>query len=166
MSIIDELNEQYLRYDAAMTLQHNLLAKSLGALSAGFASYLGLEKAYWHHEDGKKGDRYVRLGVGAPEAFEEKIWPQFNSLGGIIHFPLAVTLEAEDATYKRYNFVFEGSAQFVPEGYQYQFKGVDQPVVLPAHEVEEEDFRELYKVLIEQLKRKIDPDSILIAKSK
>lgn len=165
MSIIDELNEQYEIYDAALTLQHNLLIKSLGALSGGFASYLGLLKAHWHHADGKRGDRYVRLGTGAPKSFEEKVWPQLTSVDGIVEFSLAVTLESENATFKRYTFVFEGEAKFVAEGYEYRFKGIDYPVILSAEEVESEDFRELYKVLIDQLKSNFDPDSVLIKRA-
>lgn len=162
MSIFEELNEQYERYDAALTLQHNLLAKSVGALSAGFGGFLGLTKAHWHDEEGKRGERYIRLGVGAPKAFEEKIWPQFTSIGGVVDFSLAVTLESDSATYRRYTYVFEGKAQFNSDGYEYRFKGIDYPVVLTATQVEAEDFSDVYRVLVDKLKGEFDPDSILI----
>ncbi|MBA2927069.1 hypothetical protein G9Q86_00685 [Pseudomonas sp. CCUG 57209] len=164
MSIIEELNEQYERYDAALTLQHNLLTKSLGGLSVGLGSYLGLTKAHWNDKEGKRGDRYVRLGVGAPNVFEEKMWPQLPSTGGVVEFSLAVTLECETATYQRYTFVFEGRLQFSSGGYEYRFQGIDSPIVISAAEVEADDFTSVYRALVDKLKKAFDPASIVIVR--
>lgn len=164
MSVFDELNAQYAKFDAALQLQCHLLVKSIGELAIGFEKYLGLPHTYWFKEDGKRGERYVRLGTGTPKTFKEQAWPTYTALDGVVSFSLALTLTDLEPGTPRFHFVFEGTVQFGQDGYEYRFNGLDSPVVLSATEVESGDFKKVYDELVFLVKSKLNPESILIKK--
>lgn len=162
MSIFDELNEQYAQFDAALTLQHQLLTKSVGDLAVGYEKYLGITVKNWFNADGTIGGRYIRLGTGSPERFEEKSWFQLTSSDGVVDFSIAITLESEDSAYPRFVFVFEGQAKFVNEGYEFSFKGIPYTILVGAAEVKSQDLSPVYDALTMALRSKLDLSSITI----
>ncbi|NIF15647.1 hypothetical protein [Pantoea sp. Cy-639] len=164
MSVFDELNAQYAKFDAAINLQCHLLVKSIGELAIGFEKYLELPHIHWFQEGGKRGDRYVRLGTGTPKTFKEQAWPTYTALDGVVSFSLALTLTDSESGSPRFHFVFEGTVQFGQDGYEYRFNGLEAPVILSAVEVESGDFKKVCDELVFLLKSRINPESILIKK--
>lgn len=162
MSIFDDLNERYARFEAAQTLQHNLLIKAVGALPGGFGKHIGLTVLHWHDEDGKAGARYIRLGVGAPESFEEKPWVSLTSMNGVVSFSLAVTVDSNLPLRPRMTYVFEGTVRFCPDGYDFAFKGLPSPIIVSPEKVIAGELSAVYDALVESLYKSFDPSLIEI----
>lgn len=163
MSIFDDLNEQYVQYDAALTLQHQQLVRAVGDMAVGYERFLGITKTHWFNDDGTKGERYVRLGVGDPDRFQEKGWFQLSSVGGSVDFSIAITLESPESVYPRFTFVFEGNACFVDEGYEFTFEGIPYPIVVSPLKVKNLDFNSVHDALTLALKSEIDPSKVAVA---
>lgn len=163
MSIFDELNEQYGRFEAALNAQHQILVKILGDFTSGYEKYLGLTSRHWHHDDGKMGDRYVRLGTGSPDNFKELPWFQFGSSAGTVAFSFAVTLETREGKIStaRCTYVFEGKLTSDSDKCSFDFDGLPAPFVLSDDEAKRGEFEAIYAALTNVLRQKFDPSSIL-----
>ena len=162
MSIFDDLNERYARFEAAQTLQHNLLTKAVGSLPGGFGKYIGLTEPFFYDDDGKNGKRYIRLGVGAPESFEEKAWLSLGSRAGVVSFSLAVTVDSRLPLQSRMTYVFEGTVRFCPGGYDFAFKGLPSPIIVSPEKVIAGELDAVYAALVESLFKSFDPSLIEI----
>ncbi|MCH5486749.1 hypothetical protein [Pseudomonas syringae] len=161
MSAYDEIRSRYASYEAAATLQLQLLSKAAVGLVNGFEKYLDLPQARLpNNDDGGLGQRYVRFGVGAPAEFEEKNWHALSSRGGVVDFSFAITLD-EPATHSRAVIVFENSVQFVDHGYEFKIKGVDTFTVGAADAVNNR-FEAIYKALVDQLLNLYNSERIVI----
>lgn len=163
MTLFEQLRERYTDYDAALTEQITLLTRAAGNLTAGLGGYLGLPTPRWHNEDGKPGDKYVRLGTGSVDDFKETQWQMLSGLNGVVSFLVALTVDSPAAYRERFTFVFEFDLKFCEDGYLFQIKHVGD-VVVGASDVAGGRFEPVYNVMLEKLHDSLDPSKILIRK--
>ncbi|QRK85088.1 hypothetical protein JN757_04730 [Pseudomonas granadensis] len=159
MSLYVDLQKRYETRETAIQAQLHLLSKAAGDLASGFGKYLGLPGDRWNHPDGKAGDRYVRLGEGAANAFKEKRWHELSSLNGKVEFSLALTIVSEDRD-NRTSYVFDLSVQFCDEGYLFDING--KGVTLEVDAVKSASFEPVYNQIVETLIARLDHSKILI----
>jgi hypothetical protein len=159
-TVFQEIQNDFEVREAAIQLQLNLLSKAVGKMAAGFGNYLGLPAPRWNHLDGKAGDFYIRLGEGSANSFKEKPWMQLSSLGGVVSFSLAVTVDSEDREI-RTTYVFDMKVRFCGDGYQFDLNdNVHQ--ILSVDEVQGGVFDPVYSMIVTQLKALLDPSKIFI----
>lgn len=161
MTLFEDIQRRYEDLEAAQLLQLNLLAKAAGNMASGFPTYLGLTAPRWTDRNGKVGDSYVRLGEGASDKFQEKRWMLLGSIGGVVPFSLAVTIQSSDKSMQT-TYVFEMSVKFCEDGYLFDLKDIVEPVVLSVEDVKQENFAPVYNLLLARLRTVLDPSKILI----
>ncbi|OLS61873.1 hypothetical protein [Pseudomonas putida] len=159
MSIYADLQKRYESHETALHTQLHLLSKAAGDLAAGFGKYLGLPGERWNHPDGKVGERYVRLGEGSVDSFQEKRWIELSSSKGKVDFSIAITLVSEDRD-SRTTYIFSMGVQFCEDGYLFEVQG--HGVSLAIEAVKAGVFDPVYMLIVDRLVARLDPSSILI----
>lgn len=147
---------------AALEAQLNLLAQAANHLVIGLGPYLGVPSPHWNHPDGRKGDQYVRLGVGVGKSFEEKRWMDLTAVDGVVEFAVSITVTSPSKTWGLASLNFAVSVQFTNYGYEFSIGESRQKVVLTAAEVEARQFDAVYIVLVQRLNSFFDPSTVLI----
>ncbi|VVN67590.1 hypothetical protein PS726_00194 [Pseudomonas fluorescens] len=164
MAIFDELRDRYTQYDAALTLQLQLLSKTADLLVSNLGPYIGLPHPTWHKSDGEVGGRYIRLGTGKESSFEEKNWTELSSLGGVVDFTLALMIDAAEDKFPKQNLIFEISVSFCSDGYQFKIRSFPEPIVVSTEDVRNRKFNAVYDALVDRIKHIFDPARVEIQK--
>ncbi|WP_433785466.1 hypothetical protein [Pseudomonas frederiksbergensis] len=161
MTLFEQLRERYTDFDAAWAEQMTLLISAAENMTSGLGGYLGLPTPCWHHEDGKAGDKYIRLGKGSGEDFEET--QNLTGSQGVVSFSLALVVDSPSAHRERFTFVFEYDLKFCETGYLFQIKLIGD-VVVSAANARAGRFEQVYNAMLEALHQTLDPSRILIQK--
>jgi hypothetical protein len=163
MTLFEQLRERYTNYDAALAEQMMLLIRAAENMTSGLGGYLELPTPCWHDEDGKAGGKYVRLGKGSGEDFEEAQWHELKGYQGVVSFSLALVVDSPSAHRERFTFVFEYDLKFCETGYLFQIKHIGDTVVSAAN-ARAGRFEQVYNAMLEALHQTLDPSRILIQK--
>ena len=165
MAIADDLDAAFAQYVAKSNAQGYMLRRLAGNFSEGFAAYVGATPNVWNKEDGKVGGARVRLGEGDAANFKPLGWPHIRTSLGLVNFSISYTLSARDEG-ADYSLVLHLCAKVVEDGYRISIDHHDKEYWVSPSEDVPNRFDLVYAAMVEMIKRRMDPESILLHKLK
>lgn len=165
MEIANELDAIFDQYVAKSNAQGYTLRRLAGNFSDGFAAYVGAIPNVWTKEDGTPGGTRVRLGEGDAANFKPTAWPHIRTSLGLVNFSVSYTLSARE-TGANYSFVYELCAKVVEDGYRISIDHHDGEYWASPSEDALNRFDSVYAVMVEMIKRRVNPASIFLHKVK
>lgn len=165
MAIAEDLDTAFAQYVARSNAQGYMLRRLAGNFSDGFAAYVGAVPNVWNKEDGKVGGPRVRLGEGDAENFKPLAWTHIRTALGLVNFSISYTLSAREEG-AHYSIVCQLCAKVVDDGYRISIAHHDQEYWASPSEDVPNRFDSVYAGMVEMIKRRMNPESILLHKVK
>lgn len=165
MAIAEDLDTAFAQYVARSNAQGYMLRRLAGNFSDGFAAYVGAVPNVWNKEDGKVGGPRVRLGEGDAESFKPVPWAHIRTALGLVNFSISYTLSAREEG-ANYSIVCQLCAQVVEDGYRISIAHHDREYWVSPSEDVPNRFDSVYAGMVEMIKRRMNPESILLHKVK
>jgi len=159
MSIYSELSQQYKTSFAKQQARLHLMANAANAFTVGFERYLGVPDHTWTDSKGEQ-QRYVRLGVGDENAFQEISYLELSSIGGVIDFSIALTVEQDAHFGLRQVVVFEFSVSVSEENFEFVVKKMPINLSVKMLDKDAHRFDPVYAALVDRLMYLFDPERV------
>lgn len=160
MTISQEIDQQYSDYQARVLARQRRLQEVAADFYKGFIDHLGMDpNAWWDNEGNNRGPR-IELGQGDGADFSPTPWVNLPiSRSGAVEFAISYKLIGP---FGPFSIIFECTLESVEGGYDISVYSVIQRAELTPEDVASGEFGFIYDQMIDALRAKIDPDSIVI----
>ncbi|MBA1195751.1 hypothetical protein G7011_01320 [Pseudomonas plecoglossicida] len=160
MSIAQEIDQMYSDYQAKVAARQLGLRKVASEIKDGFIKHVGVSPNAWHYQDGRAGGARVEIGTGQGNNFKAVPWPNLPIANdGAVEFSISYILLGQQGNY---TLTFDLRMAATTEGFEIAVDQVIENLPLSAKEVAEKQFGILYGLMVDAIRSRIDPESIVV----
>ncbi|WP_038609009.1 hypothetical protein [Pseudomonas alkylphenolica] len=156
MSVFKELSHRRAEYNAARMEQLDRLSAQAQRFVGALQRYLGLDSPHWVNPKDGVVMKYVRMGSGSPQNFEEKGRHEFSSVDGVLDFSVAITLENAPDQFPKTHHVFQLEVTAKQGGYEFYSRDFDGSFLVGAAEEADHAYEGVCTAIVNQLKNSYD----------
>lgn len=160
MTIAEQIDQQYGTYQEKVFARQAAQRKIAADIASGFVTYLGLSPNAWFDDHGNKRGTRIELGLGQGESFSATPWMSLPiNKNGEVEFAISYVLVGHRGNY---TLTYDLRLAVTPEGYEVTVGHIAPSVALSSYDVDTHSYDELYSLMVEALRSKIDPDAVIL----
>lgn len=162
VSIAAEIEQRYQQYQGKVEARAMGLKKTAASITQSFVEYVGITHNGWHDDEGKFLGKRVDLGIGQGRDFSPTSWTNLPvASDGSVRFAISYQLIGDQANWM---LTLECTLRTVPAGYAIDVAYVTDNYQFSSAEAQSKAFAPLFDLMVEQIKSRIDPESVVVHK--